>query len=168
MSCIPPMGKALISPGFPKIRRGRPPLNGVRAMTRAEINKRKQDTRNAGKAPNVLPPCPDLIPGPLTTQVSNDGFVRRYIDSNFPDVKGIVRACNRRLREQGLVEQKQIHKHGAISMLVGTAIDYRIRAYFRCDLHRADAVARGLSFLKALPEYRKITMLGPGLEEMEN
>lgn len=161
------MDKVLISPGFPQVRRGRPPLNGVRAMTRAEKNKRKRDMRSAGKAPKVLPPCPGLIPGPLTAQVSNDSFVRRYIDSCFPDLKDIVRACNRRLREQGLVEQERIHKHVAISMLVGTAIDYRIRAYFRCDLQRSGRVAIGLSLLEALPEYRKITMLGPGLEQME-
>lgn len=142
-------------------------MNGVRAMTRAEINERGRDRRNAGKAPKILPPCPGLIPGPLTAQVSNDSFVRRYIDSNFPDLKDIVRACNRRLREQGLVEQEEIHKQGVLSMLVGTAIDYRIRACFRCDLHRCDRVAIGLRFLKALPEYRKVTMLGAGLEQIE-
>jgi hypothetical protein len=92
MARILSMDKALISPGFPKVRRGRPPLNGVRAMTRAEINKRERDRRNAGKAPKVLRPCPGLIPGPLTAQVSNDSFVRRYIDSNFPDLRDIVRA----------------------------------------------------------------------------
>lgn len=167
MSRILPMDKALIAPGYPQVRRRRPPLNGVRAMTRAEINKRKRDTRNAGKAPKVLPPCPGLIQGPLTAQISNDSFVRRYIDSNFPDLKNIVRACNRRLREQGLVEQKQIHKHDAVSMLVGTAIDYRIRAYFRSDLHRSGRVATGLSFLEALTEHRKVTMLGAGLEQIE-
>jgi hypothetical protein len=142
-------------------------LNGVRGMTRAEQNKRQRDRRNAGKAPKVLPPCPGLLPGPLTTQISNDSFVRRYIDSNFPDLKDIVRACNRRLREQGLVKQKQIHEHRVVSMLVGTAIDYRIRAYFRCDLHRSSLVANGLLFLQALPEHRKITILGPGLAQIE-
>jgi hypothetical protein len=161
------MDKALISPGFPEVRRGRPPLNGVRAMTRAERNKRQRDRKNAGKAPKVPLPCPGLLPGPLTTQISNDSFVRRYIDSNFLDLKDIVCACNRRLREQGLVEQKQVHKHGVVSMLVGTAIDYRIRAYFRCDLHLSGSVRIGLALLEALPEYRKVTMLGAGLEQIE-
>jgi len=160
------MDKALISPGFPKVRRGRTPLNGVRAMTRAEKNKRQRERRNAGKAPKVLPPCPGLLSDPLTAQISNDSFVRRYIDSNFPDIKDIVRACNRRLREQGLAEQRQIQR-GVDPMLVGTAMDYRVRAYFRCDLHRSGAVRTGLALLEALPEYRKVAMLGADLEQVE-
>ncbi len=167
MKQIWPMGKAVISPGYLEVRRGRPPLNGVRAMTRAEINKRQRDRRNAGKAPKVLTPCPGLIPGPLTAQVSNDSFVKRYIDSYFPDLKDIVRGCNRRLREQGFVEPEQINKRDVDPKLVGTAIDYRIRAYFQCNLHRSDVVAKGLFVLEALPEYRKVTMLGPGLEQIE-
>ena len=141
--------------------------DGTKAMTGTERSRRHREKRRAENPTKALPPCPRLIPGPLTAQVKTDSFVRRYIDECFPNLKDTVRSCNRRLREQGLIEQKQVHSERVVAMLVGTAVDYRIRGYFCRDLLQSGAVANGFRVLQALPEYRKVTRLNSELEKIE-
>jgi len=48
-----------------------------------------------------------------------------------------------------------LHEHKVVSMLVGTAVDYRVRAYFNRHIHQTDAVMRGLTFLCNVKEFKK-------------
>ena len=141
----------IVSPPDREVRRGRKPLNGVRAMTGAERARRHRELKNAGK-PNKIPPPmpPKLLPEPLTAQISRDSFVRRLIDASFPNLSSISRASNKKLREQGLLKLPSAHEHKVVAMLAGTAIDYRIRAYFRRDVHQSGTVNRGLFFFQRL------------------
>jgi hypothetical protein len=159
MKSIIPIGRVFISPPDESPKRGRPPLNGVRAMTRAEQNIRYHGRKNAGKprkADQVPRELLGLVPGPLTAQISSkDSFVRRFIDDSFPDLGAISRACNKTLKDQGLVELKSVHEHRAVTMLVGTAIDFRVRAYFNRHIFETGAVMRGLTLLRSCKEFKK-------------
>jgi hypothetical protein len=138
-------GTVFISPPDREVRRGRRPLDGVRAMTSAERTRRYRERRNTGKPKKMSPPMPaKLLPGPLTAQIAKDSFVRRLIDASFPNLSSISRACNKRLRNRGLCKLRRVHEQKVVAMLAGTAIDYRIRAYFRRDFHRSGGVERGL------------------------
>jgi hypothetical protein len=44
-----PMGTIIISPPEREVKRGRKPLDGVRAMTGAERSRRYREIKNAGK-----------------------------------------------------------------------------------------------------------------------
>jgi len=139
-------------------------------MTSAEQSRRRREKLNDGKPKAEYPRgrvWPGLVPGPLTAQVSRNTFVRRFIDDAFPDLHLIARACNRTLKEQGFIELERVHQHGVVSMLVGTAIDYRIRAYFRRDIYRSAMVERGLFVLQSLEVFQKIIPLENGRYEIE-
>jgi hypothetical protein len=159
MKSIVPIGTVFICPVGELPRRGRPPLNGVRAMTRAEQKRRYREKKNAGKPPKPDPIARELlklVPGPLTAQISSrDSFVRRFIDDSFPNLGAISRACNKTLKEQGLVDLKSAYEHRVVTMLVGTAIDFRVRAYFNRRIFETDAVIRGLTFLCNCKEFKK-------------
>jgi hypothetical protein len=121
----------------------------VRAMTSAERARRYREIRNASKPKKMPPPMPaKLLPGPLTAQIAKDSFVRRLIDASFPNLNSISRASNQKLRNRGLSKLPRVHEQKVVAMLAGTAIDYRIRAYFRRDVHRSGMVERGLFFFQ--------------------
>jgi len=146
----------IVSGPIQEVRRGRKPLNGARAMTGAERAKRYRELRNATRPKRSLPPIPrELLPGPLTAQISKDSFVRRLIDARFPKLATIARDCNKRLRGLGLVKLPKVHDEKVVAMLVGTAIDLRIRIYFQCDIHRSRTVELGLSFYQIASRKRK-------------
>lgn len=150
------MGVKLITPGTlrfspngPPPRRGRPPLNGERAMTPAEKAERLRETRKRRRSKKILLPIPpELLPGGLVAQLRKDTFVRRLIDVSFPQLSIIARAYSKKLRDRGLVELPRVHENGDFERLVGTAIDYRIRAYFRRHVHHSETVEWGIRFFQ--------------------
>jgi hypothetical protein len=75
-----------------------------------------------------------------------DGFARTFVDSHFSNLSAISRECNRSLRNFGTLPNP--HAHGVVSRLVGTAIDYRLRAYFRRNVHRSSIIQQGLRTLQ--------------------
>jgi len=92
----------------------------------------------------------------LTSEIRRpDGFVRAFIDLQFPHLKALARECNERARTLGLSRLPNPHERRGASMLVGTAVDYRVRAYFDRHINDSDAVLRGLTFLCNLKEFRK-------------
>jgi hypothetical protein len=87
----------------------------------------------------------------LTSELRTvDSFARRFIDTWFPELKVISRQCNKELRSLGAAENP--HDHKTVSMLVGTAIDYRVRAYFRRAVYRSGMVQEGLRVLQQTPQ----------------
>jgi len=84
-----------------------------------------------------------------------DSFPRRFIDERFSHLRTLSRECNRTLRSRGLIKLAPIHEHKVVSMLVGTAVDYRVRAYFRRHIHKTNAVMHGLTFLCNLKEFER-------------
>jgi hypothetical protein len=74
------------------------------------------------------------------------GFARTFVDSHFSNLSAISRECNRSLRNFGTLPN--LHAHSVVSMLVGTAIDYRLRAYFRRNVHRSSVIQQGLRTLE--------------------
>lgn len=95
-----------------------------------------------------------LLPGPLTAQIARDSFVRRLIDASFPTLALISRARNQRLKAAGFGTLPKTHEYGVVGMLAGTAIDYRIRAYFCRDFHQSPLILRGTSFFGRLSKKR--------------
>jgi hypothetical protein len=141
----------LISPGDPIKRRGRPPLNGRCAMTKAEHAERRRakraavrNTKNNVRGNEGREPKPIRT---LTQAVREDTFVRRFIDREFPHLQSVSRALNRKIRQ---LEPYYIPNYTSkyLYMLVGTAIDYRIRAYLT-EQPVGDAVLKGLSILNS-------------------
>src|SRR4051812_9720128 len=77
---------------------------------------------------------------------TTDSFARAFVDLHFPTLGTVSRDCNRSLRSLGVAENP--HAHKTVSMLVGTAVDYRVRAYFRRSVHRSHMIQKGLSRLE--------------------
>ena len=140
------LDQIIVAPGTCSAKRGRKPLNGVRAMTSAERTRRYRQLRALNKPKRALPPTPKFARASLTAQIAKDSFVRRLIDASFPHLAVISRACNKRLRELGLGTVPPVHEYRVVAMLVGTAIDYRIRAYFSRQVHRSPVVELGAGF----------------------
>lgn len=87
----------------------------------------------------------------LTQDLNNpESFTRRFIDEHFSHLKKISREGNSVIREKGAGKVTPIHEHKIIYMLVGTAVDYRIRAYFNRNIHKTPAIARGIEYLRKL------------------
>jgi hypothetical protein len=87
----------------------------------------------------------------LTQELNNlESFTRRFIDTHFSRLKKISRECNTVIREKKIGKAAPIHEHKIVYMLVGTAIDYRIRAYFNRNIHKAPVIARGIEYLRKL------------------
>jgi len=85
----------------------------------------------------------------LTSDLKTNGsFVRTFVDAHFAKLSDVSRECNRELRPFCSVENP--HAHKVVSMLVGTAIDYRIRGYFRRGVHRANMVQKGIFSLQRI------------------
>jgi hypothetical protein len=83
----------------------------------------------------------------LTSELKiTDSFARTFIDSHFSNLSAVSRECNRTLRNLGTLSNP--HAHSVVSMLVGTAIDYRLRAYFRRNIHRSSIIEQGLRTLE--------------------
>jgi hypothetical protein len=98
----------------------------------------------------------------LTSEIKRkDSFARRFIDDHFPHLATISRQCNTSIRDRGLKRIVPLHEQKTVSMLVGTAIDYRVRAYFNRHINESDAVMRGLTFLCNLKEFKK-PYIAPG------
>jgi hypothetical protein len=149
-------GSIIVSPPDREVRRGRRPLNGAQAMTGAERARRYRELRNAVKPKKKTPPIvPELLPGPLTAQIAQDSFVRRLIDASFPSLSTISRACNKKLRDQGLRTAPRVHPEKVVAMLVGTAIDLRARCHFHRDIHRSGRILLGLLFFQRWSRKRK-------------
>lgn len=133
-----------------------------RAKKKAAARK-SSDTSGVELKPTVF------VPGPLTQQIkSSDSFTRRFIDAHFPELKTISRECCRALRARGLTRQANMHEHSAVSMLVGTAIDYRVKAYFDRNVHLLSPVERGLHVLRTLIETEVHTQLPHGRVRIES
>src|SRR5580704_477918 len=100
----------------------------------------------------------------LTSEIKRkDSFARRFIDDRFPHLADISRQRNSSIRGRGLERILPLHEHKAVSMLVGTAIDYRVRAYFDRNIHKSDAVRGGLKILRSFKELEK-PYIAPGRE----
>lgn len=107
---------------------------------------RKLALKNAEKLKKI-PPA-EILPGSLTAQIRKDSFVRRLIDTSFPHLSSIARTCNQKLRERSFVKRPGGHEDRIAASLVGTAIDYRARAYFCRDVHGSAIVERGRLFFQ--------------------
>jgi hypothetical protein len=84
----------------------------------------------------------------LTSEIrQGDSFARRFIDQHFPHLQTLTSGCNRHARSLGLSALPAVHENKGVSMLVGTAIDYRIRAYFNRHIEENTAILRGLTLL---------------------
>lgn len=84
----------------------------------------------------------------LTSELKQkDSFARRFIDHHFPHLAALSRARNIAMRAHGFQRLPHSHEHKVISMLVGTAVDYRVRAYFDQHVEKAGTVMRGLTIL---------------------
>jgi hypothetical protein len=106
----------------------------------------------------------------LTSDLKNkQSFIRTFIDAHFSNLPEISRECNRALRPLGTAENP--HGHKVVSMLVGTAIDYRIRGYFRRAIHHSDMVRQGILNLQRI-DACQITVTGktgrPKLKWVDN
>jgi hypothetical protein len=121
-------------------------------MTGAELSARSRAKSRANKPRPTSRVLPDLkfarlVPGPLTAQIKSPiSFVRRFIDERFPDLSAVSLACNRNLKRCGFVGLESGNARW-IRGLVGTAIDYRVRAYFDRNVHKSSVVEGGLEKL---------------------
>jgi hypothetical protein len=92
----------------------------------------------------------------LTSEIRQGGsFARRFIDQHFPHLQILTRECNGHARSLGLSALPAVHENKGVSMLVGTAIDYRVRAYFDPHIHDSHAIRRGLTLLCNCKELKR-------------
>jgi hypothetical protein len=145
--------KAVVCPPSQEVKRGRPPLFG-KAMTGAELSARSRAKKREAQPSSSNRILPDLksarlVDGPLTKQIqSPDSFVRLFIDEHFRGLSALSAACNRDLKQHGFTKVKSENAPW-MQQLVGTAIDYRIGAYFDRNIHESGAVKGGLDRLTA-------------------
>lgn len=72
-------------------------------------------------------------------------YVRRFMDAWLPDLPVAAQAIGQRLRSRPLVHPASYEdKH--LYMVVGTAADYRLRAFFDPAMHRSLMVQNGLAY----------------------
>ena len=74
---------------------------------------------------------------------SKTSYTRRFMDTWFPDLPRQARKLNRAITALPTVCPADYDEQ-YLFMLVGTAIDYRLRAYFADDIHRSAIVKAGL------------------------
>jgi hypothetical protein len=124
-------GVPIIVPASPSVRRGRHP----------RLHERHEDSKL--KSPKQRPEIqPNDFFGPLSRQAkSNKSFVSYFIEERFN-----LKRLSAEIREN--LKNKTTHrpKHRNYT-LVGTAVDYRIRAYFSDQPHLCEAVSSGLSLV---------------------
>jgi hypothetical protein len=134
-------GKFLIAEGFLPPRRGRKPL-GKDAIPRlrkaslspSEHKKRYRDKKRREKqqlreaeAHNLVFHDPEF--GSLTRQLGNPNtFVRYFTDREFPQLKELAKIETRELRKIEIAIP--VYTDPNLRRLVGTATEYRLRAYF--------------------------------------
>ncbi|MCB5175931.1 hypothetical protein [Microvirga lenta] len=82
----------------------------------------------------------------LTQELDNkDSYVRQFMDAWFPDLPKAARAMASRLRASPLIHPVNYETKN-LYMLVGTASDYRLRAFFDPAVHRCAMVQEGLRY----------------------
>ncbi|HEY5363266.1 MAG TPA: hypothetical protein VIJ49_03625, partial [Aestuariivirga sp.] len=66
----------------------------------------------------------------LTQEIRSPGSrTRIFIDTNFPELNKLARELNAKLKSAGFIDDAA-HATAILYAISGTAIDYRIRAYF--------------------------------------
>jgi hypothetical protein len=134
----------------PPETRGRKPI-GPRAMTRAELMARYRAKKKAAlpkKVEKKRKARTDF--GSLTDHLSStDSPVRKFIDTQFPHLEEMSKQINLSLNQFQKVTLK-VYPKNVLYMLAGTAMDYRVRAYFSNAPHTSSAIKNGLRFLSAI------------------
>ena len=74
-------------------------------------------------------------------------FARTFVDRELPHLQGLSRAINKRLVCYADIESAK-HANFYLYTLIGTAIDYRIRAFFAPAPHLGGTVHGGLVMIK--------------------
>ncbi|TLX16309.1 hypothetical protein [Rhizobium sp. MHM7A] len=84
----------------------------------------------------------------LTSEVlSAKSQTRMFIDEHVPHLKEVTKRLRSRIRQQNF-EPDNTYSRAISYAFAGSAIDYRLRAFFSNDFYRSPAIIEGISWLE--------------------